>query len=279
MRLTIEHQTQYVYSEPVTYTIQQLRLSPLNGLGQHVKHWEIHVDGQLDRFIDTFGNLTHTLVIDQPHDSLLISVSGEVETGVGGLIPRQSLPLPFFLRDSELTKADQAMATFAAQFDVHSLESMMHGLREKMEYIKGATQVDTTAAEAFTLGQGVCQDHAHAFIGCCRSIGVPARYVSGYLFTEDGSLMQTHAWVEVWRNGVWEGMDVSNGVMVEETHIRLATGLDYRSASPVTGMRNGGGIEGMSSSVMVNQQQKMTVAQRKSNAKTLVMQAQAAQQQ
>jgi len=140
MRLSIEHQTQYVYSDPVTYTIQQLRLSPLNGLGQHVKHWEIRVDGQLDRYIDTYGNLTHTLVIDQPHDSLLISVMGEVETGVGGLIPRQSVPLPFFLRDTDLTRADKAMVTFASQFDAKSLEPMMHALREKMEYIKGSSR-------------------------------------------------------------------------------------------------------------------------------------------
>lgn len=278
MRLTIEHQTQYVYSEPVTYTIQQLRLSPLNGLGQHVKHWEIRVDGQIDRFIDTYGNLTHTLVIDQPHESLLISVAGEVETGVGGLIPRQSLPLPFFLRDTQLTLANKEMQAFAKQFDQHSLAPMMHALRERMQYIKGATEVDTTAAQAFELGQGVCQDHAHAFIGCCRSIDVPARYVSGYLFTEDGSLMQTHAWVEVWQKDVWVGMDVSNGTMVDEAHVRLATGLDYRSASPVSGMRNGGGVEGMSSTVIVNQQQKLTIAQRNSHAASLLQQAQAAQQ-
>lgn len=273
MRLTIQHKTQYVYSEPVAYTIQHLRLWPLNGLGQHVKQWELNVDGHLHRFFDTYGNIVHTLVIDEPHDKLLISVSGEVETGVGGLIPRQSLPAPIFLRDTPLTEASIAMQAFASQFDQNSLDAMMDALRDKMEYIKGVTKVDTTAAQAFELGKGVCQDHTHAFIGCCRSIGIPARYVSGYLFTEDGSLMQTHAWPEVWVKNSWHGMDVSNGVKVDEMHVRVATGLDYRSASPVTGTRNGGGIEGMSSSVVVNEGQEQTFQEQEIQTQTLLAEA------
>lgn len=149
----------------------------------------------------------------------------------------------------------------------------MSALLDKMEYIKGVTKVDTTAAHAFELGKGVCQDHTHAFIGCCRSIGIPARYVSGYLFTEDGSLMQTHAWAEVWKDNAWIGMDVSNGVIADELHVRLATGLDYRSASPVTGTRNGGGIEGMSSSVMVNQGQMLSLEEQETHTQTLMQEA------
>lgn len=278
MRLNIEHQTQYVYSEEVSYTIQQLRMTPQNGPNQQVKHWDIKVNGQLHDSLDAFGNIIHTLVIDQPHDALLISVSGEVHTGKAGLIPIDGLPLPIYLRDTPLTKANEAMIDFAKQFKAKSLEEMMHALRDKMDYISGSTQVDTTAAEAFTQGQGVCQDHAHAFIGCCRSLGLPARYVSGYLFTDDGSLMQTHAWVEVWQNDAWLGLDVSNGILVGEVHVRLASGLDYRTASPVTGTRVGGGIEGMSSSVIVNQESKLTRAERKLHTEKLFSQAQAAQQ-
>lgn len=278
MLLNIEHQTQYVYSEVVQYTIQQLRLTPRNGMGQHVKRWEIKVNGQLHAFEDTFGNHTHTLVIDQPHQALLISVSGEVETGVESLASHQPLPTDLFLRDTPLTQADDAMKAFAWSFREKSPESMMLALREKMQYIKGVTQVDTTAAEAFQLGQGVCQDHAHAFIGCCRALGLPARYVSGYLFTEDGSLMQTHAWVDVWQDHQWLGIDVSNGILVNESHVRLATGLDYRSASPVTGTRLGGGVEGMSSSVTVNQHALLSYQQRKVLSADLYQQAQAAQQ-
>jgi transglutaminase-like putative cysteine protease len=278
MLLNIEHQTQYIYSEAVQYTIQELRLTPRNGQGQHVKHWEIKVDGQCHPFEDTFGNLAHTLVIDQPHDQLLISVSGEVETGVESLASHQPLPIELFLRDTPLTQADAAMTTFAQQFAKASLQDMMLALRDRMQYIEGATEVHTSAAEAFQLGKGVCQDHAHAFIGCCRSLGLPARYVSGYLFTVDGSLMQTHAWVDVWQNDQWLGLDVSNGTMVNETHVRLAIGLDYRSASPVTGTRIGGGMEGMSSVVSVNQGAALTLEQRKHQLDLLRQQAQMAQQ-
>jgi transglutaminase-like putative cysteine protease len=277
MLLNIEHQTQYIYSEAAQYTIQQLRLTPRDGMGQQVKHWEIKVNGLGDAFEDTYGNLTHTLVIDQPHYELLISVAGEIETGLETLATNQPLPVALYLRESPLTQADDAMTAFARQFAHASLPDMMHALRDKMHYIKGATQVNTPAAEAFKLGKGVCQDHAHAFIGCCRSLGLPARYVSGYLFTEDGSLMQTHAWVDVWQNEQWLGLDVSNGMLTNETHVRLAVGLDYRSASPVTGTRIGGGMEGMSSMVSVNQSA-LTHEQRQRHHDQLYQQALSAQQ-
>ena len=278
MLLNIEHQTHYAFSEMVQYTIQQLRLTPRTGDGQQVNHWQIKVNGQLTPFEDAFGNLAHTLVIDQPHDELTITVCGEVETGVETAVPEQALPLDIYLRDTPLTQADAAMTTFAQQFAGAPLLDMMQALREQMQYIQGATQVDTPAATAFRLGKGVCQDHAHAFIGCCRSLGVPARYVSGYLFTEDGHLMQTHAWVDVWQADHWLGLDVSNGILTNETHIRLATGLDYRSASPVTGSRMGGGSEGMASMVNVNQHGRLTDKQRAQYQQQLRQQAQAAQQ-
>lgn len=275
MLLNIEHQTQYVFSEMVQYTIQQLRLTPSNGDGQHVRHWQLKVNGQLTPFEDAFGNQAHTLVIDQPHEQLLITVSGTVETGIAAEAASRALPLEIYLRETPLTQADAAMAAFAQRFANAPITDLMHALREQMQYIQGATQVDTPASEAFHLGKGVCQDHAHAFIGCCRSLGLPARYVSGYLFTVDGSLMQTHAWVDVWQNGQWLGLDVSNGTPVNETHVRLAHGLDYRSASPVTGSRVGGGIEGMASVVSVNQHAANTDVQRHQQ---LLHQAQSAQQ-
>ncbi len=278
MLLNIEHQTHYAFSEMVQYTIQQLRLTPRTGDGQQVNHWQIKVNGQLTAFEDAFGNLAHTLVIDQLHDELTITACGEVETGVETAVPEQALPLDIYLRDTPLTQADAAMTTFAQQFAGAPLLDMMQALREQMQYIQGATQVDTPAATAFRLGKGVCQDHAHAFIGCCRSLGVPARYVSGYLFTEDGHLMQTHAWVDVWQADHWLGLDVSNGILTNETHIRLATGLDYRSASPVTGSRMGGGSEGMASMVNVNQHGRLTDKQRAQYQQQLRQQAQAAQQ-
>lgn len=259
MLLNIEHHTRYAYSEDVNYTIQELRLTPQHGFGQHVRHWDIKVNGELQPSHDAYGNITHTLVVDVPHNELLIVASGQIETGLDVLSQCQVLPLPLYLRDTPLTQSSAEMLAFAQPYhQPHrqnaALEEMMHALLSRVQYIKGATQVTTSAVEVFALGQGVCQDHAHVFIACCRAIQLPARYVSGYLFTADGSLMQTHAWADVFVAGVgWQSFDVSNGCRAGEAHVRLATGLDYRSASPISGMRSGGGIEGMASSVIVNQ--------------------------
>ena len=278
MRLTIEHHTQYVYSSPVNYTIQQLRLTPQSGFGQHVKYWDIKVQGQLHAFEDAFGNTTHTLVVDTPHTELSVTVVGEVETGVNDYSQQQPLPLMIYLRDTPLTLPDEEIKAFSAVFKQKPIDDLMHALVDKVGYIKGATEVNTTAIEAFKLGQGVCQDHAHVFIACCRSLGYPARYVSGYLFTQDGSLMQSHAWVDVWFDNTWQSVDVSNGCHAGETYVRLATGLDYRTASPVTGMRSGGGVEGMATSVVVNQAGMPIHQQHKMNQLELLKAAQSMQQ-
>lgn len=278
MRLTIEHHTQYVYTTPVNYTIQQLRLTPQSGFGQHVKYWDIKVQGQMHEFEDAFGNTTHTLVVDTPHTELSMTVVGEVETGVNDYSQEQTLPLTIYLRDTPLTLADAAIKDFAMAFKQKPIDDLMHALVEKVGYIPGATEVTTTAIEAFRLEQGVCQDHAHVFIACCRSLGYPARYVSGYLFTQDGSLMQSHAWVDVWFDSAWQSIDVSNGCHAGETYVRLATGLDYRTASPVTGMRSGGGIEGMATSVVVNQAGVPIYQKHKLNQIELLKQAQLIQQ-
>ena len=281
MLLNIEHHTRYAYSEQVNYTIQQLRLTPPSGFGQHVKRWEIKVNGDLHAVQDAYGNITHTLVVDKPHSEIVIVAMGEVETGLAAAKYQRdpsALPLAIYLRDTPLTAFDDNIRSFALQFKSTNqnsgLDDMMHALLQLVGYIKGVTQVTTSAIEAFRLGQGVCQDHAHIFIACCRSIGLPARYVSGYLFTEDGSLMQTHAWAEVYLpDDGWQSFDVSNGCRTYGVHIRLACGLDYRTASPVSGMRSGGGVEGMATSVVVNQSGVPNQQQRHINAIELIKQA------
>ena len=278
MRLIIEHHTQYVYSSSVNYTIQQLRLTPQSGFGQHVKYWDIKTQGQLDAFEDAFGNTTHTLVIDKPHTELSVMVVGEVETGVNDYTQQQALPLGIYMRDTPLTLADEAITAFAGNYQYKPIDDLMHALADKVGYIKGATEVNTTAIEAFKLGKGVCQDHTHVLIACCRSLGYLSRYVSGYLFTQDGSLMQSHAWVDVWFDRVWQSIDVSNGCHAGETYVRLATGLDYRSASPISGMRSGGGVEGMATSVVVNQAGAPIHQQHKMNQIALLKEAQEIQQ-
>lgn len=270
MNLTIEHHTSYTYSDSVNYTIQQLRLTPQDGFGQQVKHWEIRVNGHLHGFDDAYGNAAHTLVLDHPHQSIQIVATGQVVTGLEYAASDSSLPLSIYLRTTPLTEAQGELETFAlayaqqlasadsAQMDA-MLDAMADVIVERVPYTRGDTAVDTPASEAFRLGRGVCQDHAHILIACCRKLGLPARYVSGYLFTDDGHLMESHAWADVWlAQGGWRSIDVSNrcralGPQASGRHVRLAVGLDYRDACPVSGMRVGGGLETMGARVSISQ--------------------------
>jgi transglutaminase-like putative cysteine protease len=258
MLLNVEHRTSYTYSAPVNYTIQQLRLTPQDGFGQRVQRWEIRVNGHLHSFEDTYGNAAHTLVLDSPHETINIVASGIVETGLDLPPVEHKLPREIYLRTTPLTMADDGLQAFALNFgsklmSESLLTQMMHAIIERVPYVRGSTAVETTAARAFELGAGVCQDHAHIFIACCRSLGLPARYVSGYLFTDDGSLLESHAWADVCVDDQWLSFDVSNRGRTNSTHVRLAIGLDYREACPISGVRVGGGLETMGVSVQVNQ--------------------------
>lgn len=264
MLLNIEHRTTYQYSEVVNYTIQLLRLTPQNGFGQQVLRWEIRVNGHLQPHKDTYGNHAHTLVVDAPHEEISIVASGEVETGLNVLPINDGLPTPIYLRPTPLTEMDENLTAFVEEFKVAhpklqepaALQALMDAIIDRVPYVKGQTAVETSAAKAFALGSGVCQDHAHIFIACCRYLGVPARYVSGYLFTPDGSLMESHAWADAWLDDIgWISFDVTNRCRTNGVHVRLATGLDYRDACPISGVRNGGGVETMSVKVVVHQMQ------------------------
>jgi transglutaminase-like putative cysteine protease len=124
-------------------------------------------------------------------------------------------------------------------------------LNAHISYQPGSTAVETSAVEAFAGGKGVCQDHAHAFLACARSLGIPARYVSGYLFTDSEDHLASHAWAEAWLDDAWYSFDVTNCLAKPERHLKLAVGLDYLDACPVRGMRRGGGAEQMHAQVDV----------------------------
>jgi transglutaminase-like putative cysteine protease len=264
MLLKIEHKTHYAYSEVVDYTIQQLRLTPQNAHGQRLLHWDVRVNGNLHTFEDTHGNVTQTLVIDSPHQEVSIIAFGEVETNIVETATLETIPLPIYLRQTPLTQPDNAVKAFAATFATQTINdelilSMMKQIKAKIAYVKGSTEVKTTAAQAFAQGEGVCQDQTHVLLACCREIGMPARYVSGYLFTDDARHMESHAWADIWLESLgWQSFDLLNQCKTNGKHVRLAVGLDYREASPVSGMRVGGGDEAMKVSVQVEQIQQQS---------------------
>ena len=255
MRLIIRHRTRYTYAEPVTAAIQVLRLTPRNHNEQFVKAWRIEIDAdcRLVREEDAFANITHTFSIDGPLREVNVRVEGLVETveaagAVSGALER--FPAGFWLRDSPLTRATPEIMAMA--HGIHAgeggdglatLHALMARLNRDIRFVVGDTTAATAAGEAFAKGSGVCQDLAQIFAAAARGLGIPARYVGGYyLRTDTTEQVAGHAWAEAWLPDVgWLGFDPANGVCIDERYVRVAAGVDSLDASPVRGVRVGGG--------------------------------------
>jgi transglutaminase-like putative cysteine protease len=256
MRLTIRHETSYHYEDQVRASIQYLRLTPHDSERQQVLSWQLDLPRPVRAQLDPFGNILHVLTLDEPHDAIVIGARGQVDIDETREAEHESQSALPFLRFTRLTEADEALRSFAAKEcrkrkNRTALIDLMHALNQHMAYKPGTTEVDTSAAEAFAGRAGVCQDHTHAFLACARSQGVPARYVSGYLFSAESEHLASHAWAEAWLDGAWYSFDVTNQLARAERHLKLAVGLDYLDACPVRGMRRGGGFEQMHAKVLV----------------------------
>ncbi len=263
MRIRIRHETTYRYVDPAKSVIQHLRLTPRNFHGQHVKEWRIDVDRdcRLTNAEDAFGNILHRFTADGPLDSIATMVEGEIATfdtaGVAsGALER--FPPALYLRQTPLTAPSPEIADFARKSAaggdaLAQLHALLAAIYETMRFDTDATHAATTAAEAFDARKGVCQDFAHLFIACARSIGAPARYVSGYFLRSDGDAQVAgHAWAEAFVADLgWVGFDPAHGVSPSERHLRLAVALDYLGAAPVRGARAGGAGETMAVQVRV----------------------------
>jgi transglutaminase-like putative cysteine protease len=263
MHLHIRHETLYRYGEPVKRSVQNLRLTPRREPIQRALSWDIEAPGRHHAQIDAYGNVVHLLTLDEPHREIRIVVKGVVETeDAEGLVLADDGKLSplAYVAETPLTRADDALVKFASQRlgtsgdAMARFMSLAHAVCEAVQYEKGATDVHESAANAFARGKGVCQDHAHVFIACCRSAGIPARYVSGYLYTGKDGEVASHAWVDVWLGrdyGGWMSLDVTHRTLAAGRHCRLAIGRDYLDACPVRGVRRGGGNEQMHVSVSV----------------------------
>jgi len=268
MRIRITHLTSYRYATPATSVIQRLRLTPRNHDGQYVARWRIDAsaDCRLDQHEDAFGNITHAFTAEGPFSELTVTAEGEVETRdtqgiVRGAVER--FPPSLYLRESELTSADASIESFAAASReaaggnvLKLLHLMLERLHDDMTYDTASTYGATTAAEAFTVKRGVCQDFSHIFIAACRSLAVPARYVGGYYRRDDGVSEQDagHAWAEAFVPELgWVAFDAANGLCATDAHVRVAVGLDYLGAAPLRGTRYGGAGEALSVKVQVEQ--------------------------
>jgi transglutaminase-like putative cysteine protease len=271
MRIRVSHETVYRYEQPAKGVIQTLRMTPRNHDGQYVVDWRIDVsaDCRLAAQVDAFGNITHTFTADGPLDALRLLVEGEVETQDNHGIVRgtvEPFPPSLFLRATALTAPDTAIAACAHEVRASAgadplglLHALLARINEEITFDTDPTHAATTAAEAFALKRGVCQDLTHVFIAAARELDFPARYVAGYFHRADGVVRQEagHAWAEAHVPSLgWVAFDAANGICSTDAHIRLAVGLDYLGAAPVRGTRYGGGAESLAVTVVVDQAQR-----------------------
>ncbi len=265
MRLTVDHVTRYSYDTPVRSVVQSHRLTPTVFAGQKIVDWDITVEGGVKgaRHRDGAGDQIQGWTIAGPVSEIAVQVRGTVMTkDLSGVLTghRETVAPGCYLRDTRPTYADAALVALAESVPAAEPLALAHALSaavsDAIAYRPGVTHARTTAAEALALGEGVCQDHAHALIACARVRGFPARYASGYLFaTEDGTPHEAaHAWAELHIAGLgWVGFDPANRTCPDDRYIRLGSGFDAQDAAPIRGISRGGAGEEMDVTVAVLQ--------------------------
>lgn len=268
MKLSVAHTTTYRFSSPVAHGLQRLRLTPKSTQGQHVLDWSMELDGAVREVAYDDHNVNRvTLVSVVPGASeVTVACRGTVQTADNaGVIGHHAghMPLWAFVAQTPLTRPGAKIRALISSLEtprgevLAGLHELARAVKSQIAYVTGETGVETTAEEAAALGRGVCQDHTHVFCGAARALGVPVRYVSGYLMMNDRIDQDAgHAWAEAHVAGLgWVGFDVSNGISPDARYVRVATGRDYREAAPVTGLSFGGGETLLSVTLAVEQQQ------------------------
>jgi len=265
MKLHIKHETRYDFDAPVPFGLQQLRKTPKSFRNQHIVNWRTEVvGGNKELSFEDYHRNTVELISFEANTTRVSLVSeGVVEVeDTHGILGRHegSVPLWLFRRATRQTKAGKGVAEVLRALPEGDQLAQMHALTEEIRtrvpYEIGSSHPGWTAEDALEAGAGVCQDHAHIFITCARQIGLPARYVSGYLMMNETVLQDaTHAWAEVHLDDLgWVGFDVSNGISPDARYVRVATGLDYAQAAPVIGSRIGSADERLTVELQVAQQ-------------------------
>lgn len=283
MRLRVHHVSHYSYAAPVRGVVQSHRLTPATFEGQKVLNWSVSVSGGVagGSFRDGAGDRVQGWTVPGPVQQIEVAVTGEVETtDTAGVLRglRESVPPEVYLRKSAATRPDAALRKLAAEVvaaggatDPLSLaHALAAAVSDAVVWRPGVTHAGTSASEALARGEGVCQDHAHVLICLARLRGLPARYVTGYLFGQaDGQAegqKQTqkqgrkaqqaqvqgaaedaaHAWAEVHIAGLgWVGFDPTNRTCPDARYIRLGSGLDAAEAAPIRGIARGDAPEAL----------------------------------
>ncbi len=267
MRLSIRHTTQYRFGMPASHGLQRLRLRPKSTHGQTVIEWNMALEGaRLEaEYDDQHCNHTALVSVNPGVEAVNVTCSGLVMTSDhAGVIGHHSgfMPMWCFRGQTPLTAPGPKMRALATRLvgsggdRLALLHNLSEHIRAAVAYEIGYTDAETTAEAAMAAGRGVCQDHAHIFIGLARTFGIPARYVSGYLMMDDRIDQEAgHAWAEAHIDGLgWVAFDVSNGISADARYVRIASGRDYSEAAPVTGITYGTGESALTVSLAVEQQ-------------------------
>ena len=260
MRLTIRHETSFEYQPQAPQVALRLKLFPAACRPQTPVEWRVSVNGDPvePMLTDAWGDGETLWSSKAPVGEVKVVTEGVVETedraGVVGKLGR-GRPV-VFCRTTSLTEPSEGLAELARGVAGDDRLAALHALNEAVAdavgYRPGATVVETSAAEALTMGAGVCQDLTHVFIAAARTLGTPARYVVGYLHDPEAPLVETHAWAEAHVEGLgWVGFDPTNRTSPTERYVRLCCGLDAGDAAPVRGTVMGGAEESLEVEIAV----------------------------
>lgn len=265
MRFEIVHSTRYRYSGPIAETVMEVRLRPMDGNGQRCVDFKLELSHGVKpkSYVDGFGNHVHYFNLVRPHSGLSVISRSTVETGLDLYEDPGEELVGDFLRFRSPVKDVEGVRELARRHPIADLSSaaavesaldeLTATISREYTYDTKVTNVYSVVDEVLELKAGVCQDFAHLFIAVARVMGVPARYVSGYIHLPKwGSSAQTasHAWAEAWIPGRgWIGFDATHPVRTTPHHVRLAVGRDYTDAAPTRGVYVGSASSTMSISV------------------------------
>lgn len=276
-RLQITHRTGYRYSDTVEASFNEIRMTPMTGEGQRLIHHSLDVQpaANLHAYEDYWGAHVESFDVHVPHRLLEIIATSTVETAAAALVTTGATWDDLAASDVRDDFAEFLVSTAYVDLAVgeecraiveelcacadpdEAATLAVRRVREHMTYESGATDVSTTARQAWELGRGVCQDFTHTTLALLRAAGIPARYVSGYLHCEEEAIGQTvtgesHAWVEYW-SGDWRAVDPTNDRAVGGAHVIVARGRDYADVPPLKGLYAGGHSEGLGVTVEITQ--------------------------
>jgi transglutaminase-like putative cysteine protease len=268
MQYTIRHVTKFSYDEPISESVMEVRMQPRSEAWQHCLRFGLSTtpSSRVRMYQDPDGNIVHHFNIPGRHSQLMVTAEAFVEVSAPQPLPER-LALDAWERVDAATAAGEFWESLSAspfarptqQLDALAREiglarggdplatvrGIMSDIFRRFEYAPQSTRVDSPIDDALSSRQGVCQDFAHIMIALVRQLGIPCRYVSGYLFQPAGTGGEsidgaTHAWVEAWLPELgWVGFDPTHNTPAGEHHIRVAVGRDYADVPPTRGVFKG----------------------------------------